>query len=64
MLAALAKGKPYERARNPQVESTPLKNAGEDLSYLPGFMLPRETQAAYVSPSQPIDSYPYPYGPL
>ena len=26
-------------------------------------MLPRETQATYASPSQPIGSYPYPYGP-
>ena len=26
-------------------------------------MLPRETQATYASPSQPISSYSYPYGP-
>ena len=63
MLAVLTKGKKNKRASHPQVESTPIRNTGEDLPYLFGFTLPRETQATYASPSQPIGSYPYPYRP-
>ena len=63
MLAALTKGKQNEGAPNPQVESTPIRNTSEDLSYPPSFTLPCETQATYASPSQPIGSYPYPYRP-
>ena len=63
ILTALTKGKQNEGAPNPQVESTPLKNTSEDLSYPHGFTLFRETQTIYASPSQPIGSYPYPYRP-
>ena len=59
MLAILTKGKQNEKAPKPQVELTPMKNTAEDLPYPFGFMLPRETQATYASPSQPISSYPY-----
>ena len=40
-----------------------MKNTTKDLPYPSGFTLPRETQATYASPSQPISSYPYLYGP-
>ena len=40
-----------------------MRNTTEDLPYLLGFTLPRETQTTYASPSQPIGSYPYPYKP-
>ena len=63
MLAILTKGKQNEGASNPQVESTPIRNTGEDLPYPFGFMLSHEIQATYVSPSQYIGSYPYPHGP-
>ena len=63
MLAILTKGKQIEEVSNPQVESTLVRNTVEDLPYPPGFTLPRETQATYASPSQPINTYPYPYGP-
>ena len=43
MLAILTKGKQDEGVSNPQVESTPLNNAGKDFSYPPGFTLPCET---------------------
>ena len=63
MLTILTKGKQNEEALNPQVESTPIRNTVEDLPYPLGFMLPCETQTTYASPSQPISSYLYPYGP-
>ena len=40
-----------------------MRNTAENLPYPLGFTLPRETQTTYASPSQPIGSYPYPYGP-
>ena len=45
------------------MESTLVKNTVEDLPYPFGFTLPRETQAMYASPFQPINSYSYPYEP-
>ena len=63
MLAILTKEKQNEKASNPQVESTPMRNTVEDLAYPLGFTLPHETQTTYASLSQPIGSYPYLYGP-
>ena len=63
MLAVLTKGKQNEEASHPQVESTPIRNTGENLPCSTGFTLPRETQTTYALPSQPIGSYPYPYRP-
>ena len=44
-----------------QTETTPSRGTGEGIQYLQGFMLPRETQAAYTSLSQ---TFPLNYGPL
>ena len=63
MLAILTKGKQNEEVSRPQVESTLVRNTVEDLPHPSGFTLPRETQAMYASPFQPINSYSYPYGP-
>ena len=63
MLAALTKGKQNEGASRPQIESTSIRNTGEDLPYPFGFTLSHEIQATYVSPSLHIGSYPYPHGP-
>ena len=51
MLAILTKGKQNEEASNQQVKSTPVRNTIEDLPYLSGFALPRETQTTYASSS-------------
>ena len=40
-----------------------MRNTAKDLPDLLDFTLPRETQTTYASSSQPIGSYPYPYGP-
>ena len=51
MLAILTKGKQNEEASNQQVKSTSVRNTIEDLPYLSGFALPRETQTTYASSS-------------
>ena len=57
----LTKEKQNTETPNPQTKTTPLRGTGEDILYPQGFVLSCETQATYISPSQP---FPFNYGPL
>ena len=61
MLKMLTREKQSVETPNPQSETTPLRGAGEDILYSQGFLLPRENQTTYTSPSQ---TFPFNYGPL
>ena len=60
MLKTLTREKQSAETPNTQTGTTPLAGTSGDTPYPQGFTLPRETQATYVSPSQP---FPFNYGP-
>ena len=51
MLKMLTREKQSAETPKPQTETTSLRGTSEDILYLQGFVLPRETLTTYASPS-------------
>ena len=60
MLKILTREKQSAESPNTQTGTTPLTGTSGDTPYPQGFALPRETQATYASPFQPLS---FNYGP-
>ena len=54
MLKILTREKQSAEIPNLQAKATPLRDAGEDILYLQGFAIPRETRAAYAYHDKPF----------